>query len=231
MPVVLLCHCDGTNGSTTFTDVSLSAHALSVFGSAFVSNTAPKFGTGAATFSGTGGITVGAPQADFNFGAGQFTVEAWCYFTTTPTGSNQNIISQWGGSSNLGWYLAMVTGTPLRFAYSTTGTDSLGVAAPFTPTLNQWYHIAADRNASNVLRVYVNGAVVASSTVSATFFASTQACVIGNDTGGARGFPGYLDEVRVTKGTAQYGGAFTPPTGPFGGAASTVRNPITFVVS
>jgi hypothetical protein len=39
---------------------------------------------------------------------------------------------------------------------------------------------------------------------------------MGNDSGLARSFPGNLDEIRVTKGTARYGGAFTPPTAPFG---------------
>jgi hypothetical protein len=67
-----------------------------------------------------------------------------------------------------------------------------------------------------VIRVYVNGAVIASATVASTIFPSVQACVVGNDNNNSRYFPGRLDEVRVVKGTAMYGGAFTPPTGPFG---------------
>lgn len=230
MPVVLLVHCDGTNGSTTFTDVSPSARTLTAGSTCTVSTTSPKFGTGSATFSTNvdNRITVGAPQTDFNFGAGQFTVEAWGNATVTPNGTPQAVVAQFGGSSNLGWFLGL-NGGSLLFFYSTTGTDTLSVGGTFAPTLNQWYHLAADRDASNVLRVYVDGVVKASATVSATLFASTQSTLIGNDNNLNRFWPGRLDEVRVTKGTAQYGGAFTPPTQAFGTA--TTRNPIAYVVS
>src|SRR5678815_2982157 len=214
MAVVLLCHCDGANGSTTFTDVSPSGHSLSASGGAAVTVTSPKFGTGSVDFSGNvnGNITI-AGTPDFNFGSGQFTVEAWAYFLTTPSGV-QAVLAQFGGTTNLGWFFGTNTGT-LAFFYSTTGTDNPSVGAAFSPTLNQWYHLAADRDASNVLRVYANGAVVASATVSSAFFASTRPALIGNDGGFVRGFPGKLDEIRITRGTARYGGAFTPPTAPF----------------
>jgi hypothetical protein len=214
MPVVLLCHCDGTSGSTTFADDSPSPHVLSA-SSVTVNTTAPKFGTGAADFTAltSARIDVAGSAADVNFGAGQFTVEAWAYFTVTPT-AIYAVLSQFGGSTDLGWFFGMNTGA-LGFTYSTTGTNNPSVGAAFSPTLNQWYHLAADRDTSNVLRVYVNGAVLASATVASTIFASTQTCRIGADGNANRGFPGRLDEVRIVKGTAMYGGAFTPPTGPF----------------
>lgn len=215
MPVVLLCHCDGTNGSTTFTDVSPSGHSLSAF-NATVSTTSPKFGTGGVSFStSAGAVSTSVVLTDFNFGAGQFTVEAWAYFTVAPSGV-QSVLAQFGPSTNLGWFFGTNAGA-LAFFYSTTGTDNPSVSGSFSPTLNTWYHLAADRDASNVLRVYRDGTVVASATASATFFASTRSAVIGNDGNANRGFPGRLDEIRITKGTAQYGGAFTPPTAPFNG--------------
>jgi len=224
MPTVLFVHCDGTNGSTTFTDASPSVHTLTP-SLASVSTTNPKVGTGAANFAGSSaGISVGTPQTDFNFGSGQFTVEAWAYFTSTPAGV-QAVVAQFGGASNLGWFFGMSSGN-LTFFYSTTGTDNPSVAGAFSPTLNTWVYLTADRDTSNVLRVYADGVVKASATVSATFFASTQTCRIGNDNGAARGFPGKLDEIRVTKGTALYGGPFTPPS-----SGSTFSNPIAFVVS
>lgn len=229
MPVVLLVHCDGTNGSTTFTDVSPSAHSLVAAGSCAVDTASPKFGTGSAIFTGAGasGILVQNTLTDFNFGAGQFTVEAWAYFTVAPSGT-QAVVTQWNVSTNLGWFLGLNAGS-LTFFYSTTGTDTPAVSGAFAPTLNTWIHLAADRDASNVLRVYADGVVKASATVSATFFASTSTPNIGNDPVATRKFPGKLDEVRVVKGQAMYAGAFTPPTGPFGTVA--VRKPLAFVVS
>jgi hypothetical protein len=108
----------------------------------------------------------------------------------------------------------MVSGS-LAFYYSTTGSDNPNVGASYTPSLNTWIHLAADRDASNVLRVYANGVVVASATVSSAFFTTGQVPTIGNDGNGFRPFPGHLDEARITKGVTRYGGAFTPPTTAF----------------
>ena len=217
MPVVLLVHCDGTDGSTTFTDVSPSGHLLLSTGSAAVSTVTPKFGTGSVNFPSAAAWIAqndALGKADWNFGSGQFTIEAWAYFTATPS-SVHGVVTQFGASSNLGFFFGMVSGA-LNFHYAITGADNNIVGAAYSPTLNTWIHLAVDRDASNVLRVYANGVVIAFATVSATFFASTRDLFIGNDGNGNRGFPGKLDEIRITKGTAQYGGAFTPPTAPFG---------------
>jgi len=211
--VVLLCHCDGIDGSASFTDMSSYANTLSPFLTT-VSTTAPKFGTGSADFTTIGGSRIETTNFNlFQFGAGQFTVEAWAYFTSTPT-AIRGVLSQFGGSSNLGWFLGTSSGN-LNFYYSTTGTNSLVVGASYSPTLNTWVHLAADRDASNVLRVYTDGAVIASATVASTFFASTQVVCIGNDKNVNRNFFGRLDDIRVTKGTARYAGAFTPPIAAF----------------
>ena len=230
MPVILLVHADGANGSTAFADASPGGHTLTA-NNATVSTTSPKFGTGSANFSaGTNAaITVSGSGAEFNFGAAQFTVEAWALFTTTPAGT-QSIASKWGSAGNLGWTFRMASGA-LAFIYSTTGSDSLSISAAFTPTLNTWYHLAADRDASNTLRVYVNGVVLASGAVAVTIAPSSGACIIGNEPTNTRAFPGRLDEVRVTSGLAQYGGAFTPPTGPFNGVAAATQGPRVMVLA
>ena len=228
MPVVLLCHCDGTNGSTTFTDVSPSAHTLTNT-SVFVSTSVPKFGTGSADFTNvvSSRLDTGT-SADFRPGAGQFTIEAWVYFLGTPILCA--IVSQWDSGSNNGWWLGM-NSTVLTFFYSTTGSDAPTLTFSYNPPLNTWVHIAVDRDAANVLRLYINGVVVNSATVSSTFFASTRNCLVGNDFVLNRAFPGRLDEIRVTIGQAQYGGAFTPPTGPFGGGGGTAPTLDQFLTS
>jgi hypothetical protein len=223
--VVLLAHCDGTNGSTTFTDVSPFAHTLTPT-SATVSTTSPKFGTGSADFTAgsTARIDTGN-AADFYFGSGQFTVEGWVYHTSTPA-KDYPLLALWktgGGSSNQGWFLGMIAAGSLSFYYSTTGIDIPVVQVAYSPPTNAWHHWAADRDASNVLRLYVDGVVMASATVSAAFFFSSLNCIIGNDSTSGANFPGRIDEVRVVNGTAMYGGAFTPPAGPFGGAAATTQ--------
>src|SRR3974390_3023375 len=85
MTTVLLCHCDGTNGSTTFTDISVSAHTLPP-STVTVSTAQVKFGTGSATYlaGGNSWISVGSAQTDFQFASSPFTIEAWGYATSAP---------------------------------------------------------------------------------------------------------------------------------------------------
>lgn len=212
MPVVLLAHCDGVNGSTTFIDKSSSAHTLTPT-SVTVATGNPKFGTGSAGYAFSNlasSISVGGNASDFWFDAAPFTMEAWCYATQAPS-YDSPLFAEWGGAlSNLGfWFSAFPT---LMFFWSFDGVTYDYVDAGIGCPLNAWTHIAVDRDASGTLRVYLNGAVVASRSISGSFFHSTFTCQVGNDNTLSRPFPGYLDEVRVTKGVAQYGGAFTPPT-------------------
>jgi hypothetical protein len=210
--VALLCHFDGTSGSTVFNDTG-GYHTLTPT-SVTVSTAAPKFGTGSGDFtaSSSAQIVVGGAASDFNFGAGPFTIEAWAYFTSAPSGGYQTIVSQWGASTS--WWFGLDSGA-LFFIYSFNGSSTATISGAFTPTLNTWYHLACDRDASNVVRVYINGVVAASATVAGALFASTLPCALGFAVAGLPAIPGRLDEARITVGLAQYGGAFTPPTGPF----------------
>ena len=212
MSIVLLCHCDGTSGSTGFVDTSGFGHVLTP-ANVTVDTATPKFGSGCAKFTGSNAaLTVDNPAA-FNLGSQQFTIEAWAYFTVAPSGV-QAVAAQFGGSSNLGWFFGTVNG-PLAFYYSTGGTDNPNVGGAASPALNSWVHLAVDRDSSNVIRVYANGGIVASATVSAGIFPSSRACIIGNDENLSRAFPGKLDEVQIDVGLARYAGPFTPPVAPF----------------
>lgn len=208
---VLLCHLDGTNGSTAIVDSSAGTHACTAVGSS-LSTSQFKFGT--ASWSSGGAPYITTPDsADWAFGNGQFTVECWARHTATLSGIT-TLVAQFGGSTQLGWFFGF-NGNTLNFFYSTTGADSPVVSGPYTPTQNSWIFYAADRDASNVLRVYADGVVIASATVAATFFDSNRTLRIANDENNTRGFGGYIDEVRITKGIARYAGAFTPPAAAF----------------
>lgn len=208
--VVLLCHFDGTNGQTTFTDNSNSAHALTANNGAQVATSNPKFGTGSLLNQIGPSSSVSCPAStDFSF-PGQFTVEGWGFATSFSSSLGLVLISTWAHA----WYLGFNGAQGLVFLYSTDGSNVLHVGAPYTPALNTWIFFAADRDASNVIRVYANGAVIASGTETNALWYSGDILRIGNDNG-SDGWPGNIDDIRVTKGVARYGGAFTPPTVPF----------------
>jgi hypothetical protein len=215
--VKLLMHFDGTDGASTTTDSSSSAKTVHLSSGVLLTTAQQKYGTASVR----SGVSLGggasrawvADSADWSFGSGQFTVEGYFRFATVAT--NMGLISQLGNSGQYGWDLYMASTTSIGFLYSTTGSDFPLFTGAWTPTTNTWYHIAVDRDASNVIRVYVDGVVKASATVSSTFFDSNAALDVGNDERLYNPFDGWFDEVRITKGVARYGGAFTPPTAAF----------------
>lgn len=161
--------------------------------------------------------TVNDPNGGFQFGAGQFTVETWVWFQTHSATAWEEILGQWASSSNLGWTLGISNVENFQFKYSTTGTNTLTVGAAYTPPTGQWLHLAADRDASNVLRVYANGTMVASATVSSTLFSSTRTLYMGNNGNLNAPFPGQIGGIHISKGVARYatGSGFTPPASAF----------------
>ena len=155
------------------------------------------------------------PNGEFHLGADLFTVEAWVRFTTHSATATEVIAGNYSGATNLGWLFSMGSTGSLAFGYSTTGADGVSVGAAYTPALNTYIHLAADRDAGNTLRVYADGVIIASGAAAATFFASTRDLFVGNDGNLTRKLPGHIGALRITKGVARYAGAFTPPTAAF----------------
>lgn len=203
--VVALLHFEGTNGSTTITDVT--GKAWTVSGTAALSSTAKPFG--ATSLSCAGGasdfVTTVASSADFAFGTGDFTLECWAY--STAVGTYQALISP--SSANNGEAMIKDATT---YAYYRNGIRANTAAV----STSVWNHVAVTR-ASGVDRTFLNG-VVSGTTFSpdAVNFATGKpqvgACFVGSGLGR---FTGFIKEARITKGVARYTSTFTPPTGPF----------------
>jgi hypothetical protein len=172
-----------------------------------------KFGTASLAT-----VVAGANSAnsgDWNFGNGQFTVEAWVRPTSTPSGLRA-IMAHWANASPIEWWFGW-NGNALILYYSTDGSNALGpISGAYTPTINVWVHVAVDRDASNTVRIYAGGTVLVTTTVAAAFYSTTGTNLyIGDDGSVGRAFAGQIDDLRITKGVARYAGAFTPPIAPF----------------
>jgi YD repeat-containing protein len=196
---VLYSHLDGPDGATSATDESAGAHPLTFAGTAQIDTAQSHLGGASALFDGTLTSYVSAPDsADWEFGAGQFTIEAWARFASTPVYAT--LARHWGSADgqhswSFDWYNGQA-----RFVYTTDGTGASMVvlAANWTPTLGAWHHVAVDRDSDNRLRVYVDGRVLLETTVTAAFYNSPAVVDIGVL------HTGWIDEVRITKGEARY---------------------------
>ena len=147
------------------------------------------------------------PSSDFIMGTGDFTLEGWFYIGNT-TQNWQALIGDtlYGDTGGWTFYVAAAT------LYFYKGGAS--VVNGGTVTANTWHHLAFSR-ASGSNRLFIDGAVAATASDS-TNYTHNQLSVGANnvDVGGAfgaNGFDGYASNVRVTKGTALYTAAFTPP--------------------
>jgi hypothetical protein len=220
--VVLLMGFEGTNGSTGapgFTDESSAANGTATVTSSgmFISTTAAAFGASSMRAPGTSAKTVTFPNsANWNFGSGAFTVEAWV--NPDATVSLQLLAGQWlNGAGNVGWTFNISAGN-LNFLLSTTGSNSFNVGQSAGGiTAGVWQHVAFDFDGTKY-RIYIGGVNKQSTTtVHTPIFAPSLPLTIGATSDGAQNYKGYLDELRITKGVARYASdvGFTVPTAAF----------------
>jgi alpha-tubulin suppressor-like RCC1 family protein/predicted hotdog family 3-hydroxylacyl-ACP dehydratase len=207
--VVLFMHMDGVIGGTSFTDSSLASRAITRSGGVTTSATQSKFGGTSAYFDGTGRLAV-APSSSFQFGTGDFTVEAFIYYANNVS---QGTIYDHGNSNVAGSLSVFVAGTSLNVRMD--GLNDLSATLPGSK-FNTWTHIAVVRF-SGILTMYVDGTSVASIN-RATANVSQNAPLVGAtyySNGGTYLYTtGYIDELRVSS-DAKYTTNFTPPSGPF----------------
>lgn len=156
----------------------------------------------------------------FNFGSADFTIEMLVRFATVGTATRRLIEKGRPANGFNGWALNLLSGTSLRFQYSTDGDTMTSLTASWTPSVDTNYFIVCEREGST-LRITVDGTVVLSENIgAANIFATTEALRIGGgrngaDTGNQNLFDGRMDEIRVVEGVALYGGAHSIPTLPF----------------
>ena len=193
--VKLLMGFNGLSGSTGAPGMSDESGAVrgnaTVVGNAQITSAQSKFGGTSLALDGTGDYITFPDSPDWDFGTGQFTIEGYFRFTAAP---NALLISQWG--SNFAFYFE---GGNLKLRSNPSNDTTL---YPWVPTLNQWYKIAIDRDASSVARIYVDGVMVSRTNGYTNNLSGSGAVLaIGSLTpAGFGGYDvnGYVDEVRVS---------------------------------
>lgn len=212
---VLLLHFDGTDGATVFTDSSLSIKTVTANGDVQIDTAQSKFGGASGLFDGTGDYLTLADHADWNFGAGDFTIDFWVRFNTSV--NEAMVFEQWGTATTKNFVIDL-TPTVILFYYSTNGSTIQNKSVTWSPAANIWYHIAIVRN-GNDLMFFVNGNQQGNTQdfTGVTLYNSSDALHIGQniailDLSAIYALNGWLDELRISKGIARWTANFTPPT-------------------
>jgi len=205
---VLSCHFDGAEGSTSIVDVK--GHILTASGTARITQTQSKFGSGSLLFDGSGGLVSAPDSDDWWFGSGDFTFGFWV--RAASLSDTMEIISQRGSSDPNNFFLIRIntTGTIRVYCRNTAGliTDITSIG---TVSVGVWSHVAVT-SLSGVKKIWVGG--VNNDTV--TLNSSTAWPNISGDilsigsSESSNYFKGCIDDLLVTK-ECLFTSDFTPP--------------------
>lgn len=209
----LLIHADGSNGSTIFTDAT-GQHKVTASGDVHIDTSQSVFGGGSAVFDGAvvlnDYLLVDGNLTDFAFGTGDFTIDMRVMKNTIVDAQLVTFGDPVSTRPQLKWL------SDGKFYYSIGATDVIIGTTVFGAT-GVWHHVAVTR-AFGSTRLYVDGSE------ESLPYVGFEDLTTGNNTprfgsnyaGDFFRLDGWLDEMRIIKGTAAWtSGGFAVPTAPY----------------
>jgi hypothetical protein len=184
-----------------------------IAGDAQLDTAQQKFGTASLLLDGVTDHLSYPTSDDFGFGTTNFAFE--CFIRPTATTGTQYFLDFRDGSDTDTAPTMYLDGTTLHFAVGNTSQISGGTLSAGT-----WYHVAAARFGGTT-RLFLDGTQLGTYTDS-NDYGATKPLGIGGEYSGTNEFGGHIDEIRVSKATARYTGAFTAPTAAFTTDLNTV---------
>jgi hypothetical protein len=183
-----------TGTGTTLTDLSGSGLTGTLTN---ITYTSPYF-----TYNGTSATTSVADNALLEPGSGDWTIEAWVYYSVI-AGSSRVLVGKTDGGLASDWGYGIRTGSN-GGTYLEVGNGTTSVTSPsYTVTTGQWYQIVGvwTNVASNSIALYVNGMSQGSNSHSfASIRNTTRPLYFGSFDGGAtfgQWFNGRMGIVRL----------------------------------
>ncbi len=175
------------------------------------------------TLNGTSSTILVPASPVWGFGTNEFTIELWAKFASGAGG--QTLVACDEGLEPVSkWIFWLQLGAMQFLFYNPSGSATLSLT-PFTPVLNQWYHMALTRRTSQYV-FYLNGVPVSTNVDSHSITAPAANLTIGSAEAG-NFFKGQLDEIAIygrALSAGEIGGIYAagtagkcpaPPTAPF----------------
>lgn len=205
---VLCSHFNGNDGATAYSDPIVGAYTF--HGSAQLDTAQKVFGSASLllTPATSDYLTIG-DNALTDFGTSDFTIELRIRFNALDTW--QTFIGQ---QKTAGDYFQLGrNGNYLRIYISNNSETLLDLQNAWTPSTDTWYHVAVVRHNNDWL-MFINGTQIGTTnTTSLTFPNYDLNMYIGAFIDGINNLTnGWIEELRISKGTARWTSNFTPPT-------------------
>jgi hypothetical protein len=184
---------------------SRGSKTIQAFGDAKLSTAEKKFGTASLALDGTGDYAFVQSTTDFAYGTDDFTIEMWVY--RTASGLVQILLDQRTSAATTYAPVVFINASN-QLAY-TDGEGVTKITGTTTIPLNGWSHIAVSRSGTST-KLFLNGSQEGSTYTDTRDYIQTPVRIGSrwNDTGY---FQGYIDDLRISKGVAQYTTNFTAP--------------------
>jgi len=183
---------------------------------------------GVVKFDGSGDYLEIPDSDDFDFGSGDFTVEAFIEGARGGSSTNSVIFNQSTGSasSNSSFYFGAGTnGISLYLSTSGSSWTNFIQCGNITSLANNGFHHVVWQRRSNTLEIYVDGILQpvtgGNASFTGTIFNSSRVVDVGRQSTSGSNFNGFISNLRVVKGTAVYTGNFTAPTEPLTNVTNT----------
>ena len=212
---------DGADASTTITDSNVggSVHTWTAAGNAQIDTAQSKFGGSSGLFDGTGDWVTTSDSSDFTVGSGAFTVDFW-FNCNAASGTEENLCGQCdstptNASTSFRIYRKTTDVIEAKVCVSTTAFTVTGTTQFTSSTNTGWHHCALVRT-SNTLKLFIDGVQEGGDvSISGTVNDSSNAFRVGAS-GEYTSDPwtGWIDEFRLSVGSARWTDDFTPPTIP-----------------
>ena len=198
-------------------DSARTAKVITTVGGAKISTADYAFGSSSVVFDGSGDKLTVPSSTDFAFGTGDFSIEFFAKSGATfdVFNSTRNILDFRASNTNtIAPEIYLGAGNTIH--YRVNGVDRISVTAttgalPYVLSASFFNHVVVSR-VNGSTRMYVDG--VAAATVYTDSNDYVQGgLTIGGVVGASGNFAGYLDEIRIIKGTSPYtGNSLTVPT-------------------
>jgi len=183
----------------------------------------PAIHGGSLYFDGTGDYLTIPYNAAYNIAANtSMCFEGWVYTTSTNTFVMAN--RNWAfGSTGPTWGFSINSGITPTWNLAGTGSATYVMAqSAINGVLGQWNHYAFTRDASNVVRIFVNGVLGVSRTDSQAMTSVSGSIFVGVSSNLASPYAlGYMTDVRFVVGSPVYTANFVPPDTPLTAIANT----------
>ena len=159
-------------------------------------------------------------SADFRFGSGDFTIEAW---VRLPEFVSQTILSKRGATTNEFHFRFNASGRLIFSGW--VSSSQVSVESITDLPVDAWRHIAVAKH-SGIVKIYENGTQQESGTIGSIDTTSNNVFV-GKTGAEESDLIGHVQDLRVVKGAALYTANFTPPSRLLGTLSNTNGDPIT----